>query len=287
MASNFTALKHKLISVDGKYIQMPPYHAGEDEAGWGNLTIPSPYEIGSKQNYPIGTLFVDGANKFRQVQAGNSCTAGRLLVGYNAFGTATSGDGTTRETGTIAAAAYDGDTTITCTDQGSATPANIFAGGFCTIYWEFQVKRIQSNTEESAGGTFVLTFDQPLDQDIDAASVVSCYRDIYADVRLLTVGVQALHGSGCCVATKTITDTYYGWGQVGGIAGLAGVDNVGAGDNEIGLYNLSGAVYFKTGVHGSNNEPTYQYVGYIAGYTGHTGADFPGALIPVVLCLGA
>lgn len=275
---------HKLVANDGCYIQMPRYAGGQ--TGWGNLAIPSPYEITALQEYPIGTKLVSGDNAYRYVQAGNSCTAGRLLVGYNAFGTATSGDGTTRETATIAAAASDGDTTITCTDQGSATPENVFAGGFCTIYWEFLVKRIESNTAEDSGGEFVLTLDEQLDQDIASTSVVSCYRNIWADVRYLTSGVQALHGSGCCCSVKTITDTYFGWGQTAGIAGLAGTDNVGAGDNEIGLYNLSGAVYFKTSVEASTNSPTYQYVGYIAGYTGHTGADFPGALIPVKLCLG-
>ncbi len=274
----------KITPQDGRYVVMPKF-AGS-QVGWGNLAIPSPHEITELALYPIGTKFVDGENVFRYVQAGNGCTAGRLLVGYNAFGTATSGDGTTRETGTIAAAGTDGDTTITCTDQGSATPKDVFAGGFCTIYWEFQVKRIESNTAEDSGGEFVLTLDWPLDQDIDAASVVSCYRNIFADVRHLESGVQALHGSGCCVSNKTITDTYRGWGQTGGICGLAGVDNVGAGSNEIGMYNLSGAVYFVSGVHATNNQPTYQYVGYIAGYTGHTGADFPGALIPVKLCLG-
>ena len=278
-------VKQSIIAAGGRYIQLPQYKGGQGNT-WGNLTIPSPYEIESSQSYPIGTLFVCGEDRYRYVQAGNTCTAGRLLVGYNAFGTATSGDGTTRETGTIAAAATDGDTTITCTDQGSATPANVFAGGFATIYWEFLVRRIESNTKEDSGGEFVLTLSDPIDQAIDAASVVSCYRDIFADVRYLTSGVQALHGSGCCVSIKTITDAYYGWGQTGGIAGIAGTDNVGAGDDEIGLYNLSGAVYFRSGVHASNNYPTYQYVGYIAGYTGHTGEDFPGALIPVKLCLG-
>ena len=275
---------HEIQVQDGSYIRMPKF-AGS-QVGWGNMDIPSPYEITELAKYPIGTLFVDGENSYRYVQAGNACTAGRLLVGYNAFGTATSGDGTTRETATIQAAATDGDTTITCTDQGSATPKDVFAGGFCTIYWEFQVKRIESNTAEDSGGLFVLTLDWPLDQDIDAASVVSCYRNIFADVRHLTSGVQGLHGSGCCVSNKTITDTYRGWGQTAGICGLAGVDNVGAGDNEIGMYNLSGAVYFISGVHATNNQPTYQYVGYIAGYTGHSGVDFPGALVPVKLCLG-
>ena len=284
MGTKDTSGIHAIISNDGMYIQMPKYKGGQ--VGWGNLAIPSPYEIETLAQYPIATKFVDGENAYRYIQAGNACTAGRILVGYNAFATATSGDGTTRETATIAAAASDGDTTITCTDQGSATPEDIFAGGFATIYWEFQVKYIESNTKEDSGGEFILTFDFPLDQDIASTSVVSCYRNIFADVRYLTSGVQALHGSGCCVSNKTITDTNYGWGQTAGICGLAGVDNVGAGSDEIGMYNHSGAVYFNMGSHASNNQPAYQYVGYIAGYTGHTGADFPGALIPVKLCLG-
>ena len=279
-----------LVANDGKYILMPAWKGGQE--GWGNLAVPSPYEEESQQQYPIGTKFVDDGRIYHYVQAGNSCTAGRLISPWNKFGTATSGDGSTQETGVIQAAAVVDQEALTLTDQGSATPANVFAGGYAMVYWEFMCLRIVSNTAEDdpSAGLFEITIDQPLRAAIASTSYVTCYRDIYADVRYLSAGAQPLHSSACCVSGFTFTDTYYAWGQTWGPCGIAGVDAIGAGDNEQGMYNANGAVYFQTSPHASNNTPTYQYVGALAGYTGKTGTtaggtDMPGSFIFVNLQL--
>ncbi len=277
-----------LVAKDGKYIVMPAWKGGQ--VGWGNLAHPSPYEEGSQQLYPIGTKFVDDDRIWRYVQAGNTCTVGRLLQSWNAYGTATSGDGTTREDAIIAAAAVIDATTIYCTDQGSAVTANLFAGGYALVYWEFMSLRIQSNTAEDDPTTdqFTITFDQPLHAAIASSSNVSCYRDKYADVRYLSAGDQAGFGSGVCVPHRTLTDTYYGWGQTWGPCGLAGTDNAGATANERGMSMMTdGSIYQTTGIHSSNNQPQYQYIGYLIPYTGPgaTGVDQPGALFHVELQL--
>ena len=279
-----TIINHDLRSVNGKYIQMPAYKGGQ--AGWGNLNIPSPYAEGVTQLYPIGTRFVDDDRTFRYVQAGNAGTVGRLLTPWNRFGTATSGDGTTAETGTIQAAGVVADTYITLTDQGSATPANVFAGGYCTIYWEFIVRRIESNTAEDdpSAGLFRIYLDTPLDMAIDAASVVTCYRDKYADVRYTTSGSDAVFSPAVCASVITHTDTYFGWGQTWGPCGIAGVDNAGAGSTESAFFNTQGAVYFQGSLTSSDTAHMQQYIGASACYTGDgaggaTGVDQPGALI--------
>ncbi len=283
MSDVLTKYRSSLIAVDGQYVVLPKWKGGQ--TGWGNLAIPNPYELEQYAKYPIGTKFVDDDRRWRYVQAGNTCTAGRVLQSWNAYSTPTSGNGTTRETTTIAAAASDGDTTITCTELGSVTK-NIFAGGYFLVYWEFQSYRIQENT--LAATTFTVTMDLPLDQDISGSSVVSIYRDKYADVRYLSAGNQAGFGSGVCVPHKTITDEYYAWGQTWGPCGLAGTDNAGATANERGMSMMTdGSIYQTTGIHASNNQPQYQYIGHLISYTGPgaTGVDQPGALFHVELQL--
>lgn len=270
---------HSLVQQNGQYIQMPAYKGSQE--GWGNMTIPSPYEEDTAQTYPIGTKFVDDDRRWRMVKAGNAGTVGRILQSWNAFST-----GTTTESATIAAAAADGDATISCTEQGTVTK-DLFAGGYFTVYWEFQVYRIVKNTA-TAGGTFTITMDNVLDQALVSTSVVTVYRDKYADVRHLTDGAQAGWGSGVCVPHRTITSGSYAWGQTWGPCGIAGTDNAGATANERGMSMMTdGSIFQTTGIHASNNQPQYQYIGYLAAYTGNgpTGTDQPGALFWVELQL--
>lgn len=278
-----TIINHDIRSVDGKYIQMPPWKEGQ--SGWGNLAIPSPYEEEDTAQYPVAARFKDGDRTWHYVQHGNAGARGRVLHSYNAYSTATSGSGTSRETGTIASAAVIDATTITCTDVGTITEANLFAGGYAMIYWEFLCLRIESSTIEDASGEFTVTFDNPLPVAIDAASVVSLYRNKYADVRYMNVGAHLGFGSGVCVPTYTRTDEYYSWGQTWGPCGLAGVDNVGASigeraivadDGGSGLVSISDVT-----------SKSYQHIGYLIPYTGPStsGQDQPGAHLLVQLQL--
>ena len=101
-------------------------------------------------------------------------------------------------------------------------------------------------------------------------------------------GAQAGWGSGVCVAHKTVASASYAWGQTWGPCGLAGTDNAGQTANERGMSMMTdGSIYQTTGIHGSNNQPQYQYIGYLLPYTGNgpTGTDQPGALFHVELQL--
>ncbi len=276
-------INHDIRSVNGKYIQMPAWKSGQacGDAGWKNLAIPSPYEIDTVARYPIGTRFVDDDRVWRYAYAGGTCTTGYAAAAFNKFST-----GTTQETATIAAAGSDGDTTISCTTQGTVT-ADLFAGGYFLVYWEFQCYRIESNTATS-GTTFIITMDNPLDQDISGSSVVTVYKDKYTDCRRLTSGEQAGFAGVVGVPHKTITSGAYGWLQTWGPAAVAGTDNIGETPGERGLYAMhDGSVFCTTGIHGSNNQPAYQYLGYAVGYTGTavggTGLDFQGAHIYIEL----
>lgn len=276
---------HSLVAKDGMYIVMPAYKAGQ--TGWGNLAHPEIYEEESVAKYPIATKFVDGDRTWHYVQAGNSIARGRVLMSYNAYGTATSGTGTTRETNTIAEACVIDATVIKCTDKGSATPANVFAGGYAMVYWEFLCLRIISNTAEDDpdADEFQLTIDRPLCVAIDAASVVSCYRNKYADVRYMNVGAHLGFGSAVCVANYTKTDTRYFWGQTWGPCGLAGVDAIGAsiGERAIVADDGGSALVSLSDV----TTKSYQHVGFLLPYTGPStdGQDQPGAYIHVQLQL--
>ena len=278
---------HDIRSVGGKYIQMPAPKAGQ--VGWGNLTIPSPYTQTAAQIYPIGTKFVDDDRVFRYLQVGEASPVGHPLQTHNRFGTATSGDGITAETGTIQAAGVVGDTYLTLTDRGSATPANVFAGGYVTIYWEFLVRRIESNTAEDdpSAGLFRVYLDTPLDIAVSGSSVVTCYRDRYADVRRHVGGNAELFSPVVAVPNRTITDTYYAFGQTWGPCGVAGVDAAGAVTSEQAFYQHAGA-HHQGSVTNSSTANMKQYLGPSAASTwdgSSSGVDHPGSLIFINLQL--
>lgn len=250
---------HSLISNNGKYIKMPAWFDGQQ--GWGNLAIPSPYEEEVYAKYPISTKFVDGDRTFHYIQHGNALTRGRVCASWNAYSTPTSGDGTTRETATIAAAAVIDATTITCTDQGTITVANLFAGGYAMIYWEFLCLRIESSTIEDTSGQFTVTFDNPLPVAIASTSNVSLYRQKYADVRYLSSGAHMDFGSGVAVPPYTRTDAYYSWGQTWGPCGLAGTDNIGGSAGERALVaDQGGALLWALA---DITTKSYQRIGYL------------------------
>jgi len=274
---------HSLVAKDGMYIVMPAPKAGQ--TGWGNMAHPEVYEEEAIAQYPIATKFVDGDRTWHYVQAGNSIARGRVLHSYNAYGTPTSGDGTTRETNTIAEACVIDATLIKCTDTGSAVTANVFAGGYAMVYWEFLCLRIVSNTAEDdpTADQFTITIDRPLPVAIADSSNVSIYRNKYADVRYHNVGAHLGFGSSVCVANYTKTDTRYFWGQTWGPCGLAGVDAIGASIGERAIVSDDGgsALVSLSDV----TTKSYQHVGYLIPYTGPStnGQDQPGAYIHVQL----
>jgi len=271
---------HKLVAKDGQYMVMPPWCEGQ--VGWGNMAHPEVYEETAQPAYPIGTKFVDGDRIWRYVQAGNSIVRGRGLAAWNAYSTPTSGDGTTRETATIAAAQVIDATTLSCTDQGTITVADLFAGGYAMVYWEFLCLRVVSSTIEDASGLFEVTIDRPLPVAIANTSNVTLYRNKYADVRYFSGGANMQFGSYVCVSHYTATDTYYFWGQTWGPAGMSGTDHVGAsGDERQVVFDQGGSLL----VHSADTTKSYQHAGYLIPYTGPStgGQDQPGAFIFVEL----
>src|SRR4030066_783662 len=65
---SFVGINHDIRSNNGRYIQMPVWHAGEPIDVWGKLAIPNPHANSSvgdtTQHYPHGTRFVDGDRTF-------------------------------------------------------------------------------------------------------------------------------------------------------------------------------------------------------------------------------
>ena len=265
---------HKLVAHDSKYIVLPAYKGGQE--GYKNLSIPNPCSEDSVQKYPIGTKFVDDDRVWRYMKAGNTCTRGRLVQSYNAYSS-----GTTREYALIAIAGAVGDTTVTCTAQGTVTE-NMFAGGYIIVTSTGKlVYRIVSNTAATPGNTFVVTLDQPLRNVILGTDYIQCIRDKYADVRYFSGAPEAGYGSAVGAAHWTVTSGYYFWGQTWGPCSITGIDNVGASISERGLVmGTDGAVKceYTAGL---------QYIGYLIPYTGPStgGVDMPAAWLLVELQL--
>lgn len=235
------------------------------------------YEESATQRFVIGARKQVDDRVFRYAYAGSALRSAWGAQAYNAF----SSDGD-RESNTIAAAAAAGASSITCTAIGTVT-ADMFAGGYACIYWEMSIYKILHNTAAVAGGTFTVILKEPLEQAIDAASVVSLYRNPYDDVRLLEgAGTHPLWASTVGIPLRDIQSGYYFWVQTWGPAVGVGVGDIGAGASERGLFFVaSGALTMLSNVNADGTEPSNQHAGYLLPYTGPgpVGVDQPGALI--------
>jgi len=233
--------------------------------------------------YPIGLRYAKDDRVWRYSKAGSALRSAWGAQTYNAF----SSDGD-RETNTIGVAATAGATTLTLTAVGTVT-TDMFAGGYACINWEMSYYRIISNTNAAPGGTFEVTLDEALEQNIDVASIVSLYRNLYADVRLLEgAGTHPLWASTVGIPMRTVQTGYHFWAQTWGPCVGIGVDFIGQDASERGLYFVAnGGLVTMSAVHASNNRPANQYAGYLLPYTGPgpTGVDQPGGLIHFMLQL--
>lgn len=259
----------------GKQLILPAHKGGQGNT-WVNKKIPNPYSEDATQMYPIGTKFIDDDCVWRYMHAGNECTRGRLVQSYNAYSS-----GTTRERALIAVAGAVGDTTVTCTAQGTVT-ASMFAGGYIIVTSTGKlVYRIEDNTAAAAGDTFTCKLAHPLRNTIGTGDYLQCVRGKYADVRYLSGSPEAGMGSAVGAAHWTVTSGYYFWGQTWGPCSITGTDNVGASLSERGLVmGTDGAVKceYTAGL---------QYIGYLIPYTGPStsGVDLPAAWLLVELQL--
>lgn len=240
------------------------------------------YEEMLLQKYPIGMRIAKDDRVWRYSKAGSALRSAWGAQTYNAYSS-----GVNRETNTIGAAALAGATTLTLTAVGVVT-ANMFAGGYACINWEMIYHRIKSNTGV-VGGTFTVTLDEPLAQNIDVASIVSLYRNPYDDVRLLEgAGTHPLWASTVGIPMRAVQSGYHCWLQTWGPCVGIGVDNIGQDASERGLYFVAnGGLVTMSAVGATANRPANQYAGYLLPYTGPgpVGQDQPGALIHFMLQL--
>jgi len=234
------------------------------------------YSVDTTKKHEIGTRLEVDDRVFRYAYAGSDLLAGWGCQAYNSFSNSTN-----VEDQTIGAAGTAGDTTITCTAVGTVT-ADMFKDGYALIRWELHQYRIISNTAAAALSTFTVTLDEPLWEGVDAASVVTLYRNPWADTRRLTGGDEALWASTVGIPPMDVSSGEYYWAQTWGPCLGIGVDNIGATASERGLYFLaSGALFTMVGPHATNNQPANQPAGFLLPYTGPgpTGSDQPGAVI--------
>ena len=162
----------------------------------------------------------------------------------------------------------------------------MYAGGYALVRWEFSYYRILYNTAATGGNTFTITLDEPLWENINVASIVTLYKNPWADTRRLVGGDDALWSSTVGIPPRDVQSGYYYWTQTWGPCAGVLVDNVGQTASERGLYFLaSGAMFTMTGPHTSNNQPANQYAGFLLPYTGPgpTGRDQPGAFVHFML----
>lgn len=237
------------------------------------------YEENASQRFVIGTRRQVDDRVFRYAHAGNALRSAYGAQAHNAFSS-----GEVRETQTIGAAALAGARVLTLTAVGTVTE-NMFAGGYACIHWEMSIYKILSNTGAAPLGTFTITLKEALEQAIDAASVVTLYRNPYADVRYMVgaPGPWPLYASTMGIPLRTIQANYYFWLQTWGPAVGIAVADIGAAESYRGLYFLEGGgLWSMSGVDANANAPANQYAGFLLAYTGVSvaaGINQPGALV--------
>jgi len=205
---------HKLINKDGKYVQLPPYRAGE--AGYGNLAIPSQFTESAIQEYPLGTRLVVGDRVYRYCKYGAAC-ARTVNAAFSVV------DMFEADVNTYGAAVA-GDTTIEVDGASAGSPVkDAWAGGYLSVLGSSQTYRtimqIISNKAATATDPYPveLTLEQPLPFDLGDNVSCTIFPNLYSDVRTMyAIGNGAYY---TCVGwpARTISAAnYYGWVQTWG-----------------------------------------------------------------------
>lgn len=237
------------------------------------------YEQDTTPNFRIGTRRVVDERTFRYAYAGEA-----LLASYGAQSWSCYSDAANVEDNTIGAAGTATDTYITCTAVGTVTP-DMYAGGYALIRWEFSYYRILSNTGATAGNPFTVYLDHPLWEDINVASLVTLYKNPWADTRILTGG-SPLWASTVGIPPRDVDILNYYWAQTWGPCGGVLVIDCGAGESERGLYFVAeGALLTQSGLDPNANQPANQYAGFLLPYTGPgpAGRNQPGGFCHFML----
>ncbi|MBA7655209.1 hypothetical protein ES703_63108 [subsurface metagenome] len=221
-------------------------------------------EVSTTKVYPIGKRIALDERVFRYAYAGQALRASWGAQGWMCYS-----DAANVEDATIAAAGVVGDNTILCTAVGTVTE-NMYEGGYALVRWEMSYYRIISNTAATPGNTFTITVEGPLWENINAASLVTLYRNPWADTRLLEgAGMHPLWASTVGIPRRDVALGDYYWCQTWGPCSGVLVADLGDLAAERGLYFLAnGALYTQTGEHATNNYPANQYAGFLLPYTG-------------------
>lgn len=185
-----TYINHDIRSVDGKYIQMPPWVSGE--SGWGNLALPDVYFVDQTQKYPLGTRYHNGDRTWVYTKLG-ALSPGRdsykrwlhyCLIGVNTINSAT------------IVTATEGENTARTT-MASVT-ADLYAGGYICFYSAtertsmFQVLE-HTLTTAAPVGDVTFTFDGTLPSTYSASDTCNVMKPLYAE--LILTGASGGRGS--------------------------------------------------------------------------------------------
>lgn len=120
---------------------------------------------------------------------------------------------------TTAAAAEDGDFTLTAVDTNTAHVADWFAEGYAalTVGSTAWLQRIKANTVGHATTAVIFTFYNPLPQDVASGSQIQVFPSIYSAVERVLGGGDGAKVT-VCMPVVPVTASYYFWGQTWGPA---------------------------------------------------------------------
>lgn len=246
---------HSIVVKDGKYIVMPNYVYGEDDAKWGNLAHPDPLGndgVGdTQQQYPHGTKFVNGDRRFRYVYVSAVDAQDRTNIGL--YNIAESATGTTAKAtwGSVGGAVGDTVATLVTTNFVDTTPAeDDFAGGwfqppYPQPYSSFEV--LHSTT--AAGGQVVGEVDITLDHGLlNTVAASTAYAELhYSEYVNVARGWSGEYGAFASVVGVTLViseATSWQWVQTYGPCFMSMDGAVGGENNEhlVG-FGTGGSVY--------------------------------------------
>lgn len=203
--------KQSLVSVNGRYIVLPPWNALNDPVQ-ANTTIPDPMAQGTSKVYPISTKFVEFDRVWRYIYNGGSVQLDEGWGGQCYM--------LQEEQGAPAADVALGGTTITMADVTSVG-LNMYAGGWLVLKeTDGYMYRILSNEVGAGSDSPEYTIERAagFHQAFTTSAKMMVLINEYADVRKASdaTGGATGYSSFVGIAQIPILTVNYSWIQTWG-----------------------------------------------------------------------
>jgi len=215
----------KVVNRSGGVVLLPNV---EDFADLLYEVDVDPFAQSSTQQYPLGTLLIEGERAWRYCLNGGVA----LVPGFTVQSAAIASAGHSMDM--VTAAAVVGALTVTVTPVTANVTANQYKDGYLFVndlVGEGQCFKIKSNPAITAAATGVITLYDPVTLALDATTLTGLRVNPFSGV--IVTPVTTLTGIVLGASQIPVTAAYYAWIQSAGPAAINGIGTLVLGKNAI------------------------------------------------------